>query len=183
MDLPSILGRIELRLKALDMSAAAASKASGKVDCIRNMQRAVEEDQGRQGVSTATIAALAPVLKTTPQWILTGTGTEDTDSPSLQGSAFFMEWRKYKEIPFEEAAERLEILPIDLENLEARITPYDEDILGRLSTVYGCDPEDLLAINPLAPDAPHLVYSKIRNADPALQRQILNVVEAMLKAS
>lgn len=69
--LPEILGRIEKRLEAVGLSATAASNAAGKPDAIRNMRRAVENGT-RHGVSTVTLAALAPVLKTTQAWLMTG---------------------------------------------------------------------------------------------------------------
>jgi hypothetical protein len=83
MELREILKRIEKRLAAVGMSATAASKAAGKPDAIRNLQRAVEKDD-RQGVSTATLNALAPVLKTSVIWLFAGAGPETTDT---EGSA------------------------------------------------------------------------------------------------
>ncbi len=76
MDLAAVLARIELRLKILGVSANAASMAARKPDAIRNLQRAVKNN-ARTGISTATIAALAPVLKTTPSWLLEGIGDEN----------------------------------------------------------------------------------------------------------
>lgn len=67
---------MERRLAALKLSASFASKQAGlSEDAIRNLRRAVEKDE-RQGVSTATILALAPVLKTTASWLLEG-GEDD----------------------------------------------------------------------------------------------------------
>lgn len=71
MELPDILERIERRLKAVKLSPDAASKAAGKPDAIRNIKRAIK-DGGRAGVSTDTIRALAPILKTSPSWLLEG---------------------------------------------------------------------------------------------------------------
>lgn len=71
MELPDILSRIEKRLTVLKLTPDAASKAAGKPDAIRNIKRAVK-DGGRQGVSTDTLRALAPVLKTTPAWLMDG---------------------------------------------------------------------------------------------------------------
>ena len=68
MDLPVILERIEERLRALGLSADKASRAAGKPDAIRNMQRAVKE--GRTGVNTTTVAALATVLEVSPLELL-----------------------------------------------------------------------------------------------------------------
>lgn len=75
--LKDVLARIESRLAALKLSATAASKMAGlSEDAIRNMRRAVEKDE-RQGVSTSTIMALAPVLETTASWLLEGRGDEE----------------------------------------------------------------------------------------------------------
>lgn len=77
MELAGILRRIESRLKAVGLTATKASKLAGKPDSIRNIRRAVKEGR-RSGVSTSTLQALAPVLKTTQGWLLTGmNGGED----------------------------------------------------------------------------------------------------------
>lgn len=75
MHLADILSRIESRLKVVGLTARAASLAAGKPDAIRNLKRAVQSGQ-RQGVSTATLVALAPVLQTTVEWLLTGKAGE-----------------------------------------------------------------------------------------------------------
>lgn len=72
MELTGILYRIEQRLEVVELSADAASKAAGKPDAIRNIKRAIEKGD-RNGVSTATLRALAQVLKTTPSWLMEGT--------------------------------------------------------------------------------------------------------------
>lgn len=76
MELQRVIKRIDARLKAVGMSANAASVAAGKKDAIRNLKRAAK-DGNRQGATTTTMAALAPVLKTTVQWLLEGQGVED----------------------------------------------------------------------------------------------------------
>lgn len=85
--LSEVLARIEERLLAVKLSATAASKNAGlSEDAIRNMRRAVERDE-RQGVSTATIFALAPVLKTSPSWLIEGVGPGDTPLSQIVGYA------------------------------------------------------------------------------------------------
>lgn len=73
MDLEDILFRIESRLAALGLSAHAASLAARKPDAIRNLKRAVKNGD-RRGVTTETLIALAPVLKTSAAWLLEGIG-------------------------------------------------------------------------------------------------------------
>ena len=81
MELQRVLKRIDARLKAVGMSPNAASKAAGKPDAIRNLRRAAK-DGNRQGATTTTMAALAPILKTTVQWLLEGEGIEDLSAES-----------------------------------------------------------------------------------------------------
>lgn len=72
--LSDVLDRIERRLAALGMSATEASVAAGlSKDGIRNMRRYI--DSGR-GMTVLTLIKLAPVLKTTPGWLIDGTGPE-----------------------------------------------------------------------------------------------------------
>jgi len=73
MELEDVLARVESRLKALGMSAHAASLAAKKPDAIRNLRRAVKNGD-RRGITTETLIALAPVLKTTGAWLLEGMG-------------------------------------------------------------------------------------------------------------
>lgn len=80
--LSEVLDRIEHRLKVVGISATAASKMAGlSADAIRNIRRAVREPDkkgspARTGISTATLNALAPVLKTSPDWLLSARGAE-----------------------------------------------------------------------------------------------------------
>jgi phage repressor protein C with HTH and peptisase S24 domain len=76
MELQGILARIDRRLQAVGLSESAASKLAKKPDAIRNLRRAVEQGD-RQGMSTATLNALAPVLKTTAVWLFAEAGPEE----------------------------------------------------------------------------------------------------------
>ncbi|MEJ0095731.1 MAG: S24 family peptidase [Methylocella sp.] len=73
MEREDVLTRIQNRLAALGLSAHAASLAAKKPDAIRNLKRAVKSGD-RRGVTTETLIALAPVLKTTAAWLLEGVG-------------------------------------------------------------------------------------------------------------
>jgi phage repressor protein C with HTH and peptisase S24 domain len=77
MDLKAILFRVERRLSKLGLKPATASKMAGRPDAIRNLKRAAQEGSGRKGISTDTIAALAPVLRTYPAWLIDATGPEE----------------------------------------------------------------------------------------------------------
>lgn len=67
----AIYARIEQRLSETDQNPTAVSKAAGKPDAIRNIQRAIEE--GKDGsVKLNTLLALAVPLKTDPKWLIFG---------------------------------------------------------------------------------------------------------------
>lgn len=70
-----MLARIESRLKAVGLSAHAASLAAKRPDAIRNLKRAVKNHY-RRGITTETLMALAPVLKTSAAWLLEGIGEQ-----------------------------------------------------------------------------------------------------------
>jgi hypothetical protein len=86
--LDDIYQRICKRLEATGLSAREACRRAGiGLDFIRNIKRALDgEKPARVGVSTRTIAALAPVLGTTVDWLLTGV-------PSAEGGELlFVDW-------------------------------------------------------------------------------------------
>jgi SOS-response transcriptional repressor LexA len=85
MNLKEVLKRVDARLKATGQSQDGASKAAEKPDAIRNMRRALAS--GRSGVSTKTIAALAPVLGVQVSWLLTGEGEEAINQLSKKAVA------------------------------------------------------------------------------------------------
>lgn len=82
----------------------------------------------------------------------------------------------------EGVAEKIEVHHTSLSRVERGETPYDEDLLERLALIYGCDPADLININPLAPDPPKVVYDRLRQAPKELQERAMAVLEALLKA-
>lgn len=72
-----ILGRIFKRMHALGLSRNAVGVQAGLTrDIIRSIERGISSGRQR-GVSSSTIEKLAPVLRTTPQWLLSGEGPED----------------------------------------------------------------------------------------------------------
>lgn len=94
---------------------------------------------------------------------------------------FLREWRLFRDMNQDDVAEKLEIDRSTISRIERAESPYDQDILERFALVYGCDPEDLLSIDPTRPDPPRLIYSKLRAATPAQQQMALDLIDAMLK--
>jgi transcriptional regulator with XRE-family HTH domain len=96
---------------------------------------------------------------------------------------FLREWRKYLKLSQETAADRMGIKQGTLSKIERRELPYNQDFLEKAAEAYGCDVDDLLGVNPLKPDTPRMIYSQVKKATPQKQREILSIVEALLKAS
>ena len=87
MDLAGILERIESRLRAVGLSATKASQLAGKPGAIRNIRRAVKEGR-RRGMTSTTLIALAPILKTTGGWLLTGHDEDEaSDRAEVEATA------------------------------------------------------------------------------------------------
>lgn len=72
-----IVGRINRRLEALGMNASQASEEAGlSKGAIYNLQRGADGRIKLKGGNAATYAALAPILKTTSDWLTQGIGPE-----------------------------------------------------------------------------------------------------------
>lgn len=99
-----------------------------------------------------------------------------------RGPTYLRAWRKFRKLTGEEVAERLDIDRTTISRIERGLYPYNQDFLEKAATLYGCEPEDLLMIDPLKPDPPKLVYDRLRAVDPVMQRRALDVLEALLKA-
>ena len=76
-----VLDRIKLRLDAVGISAAAASRAAtGSPDTIRNIERDLERGKHRS-VTLRTAERLSAPLKTNATWLLTGEGDPESLAP------------------------------------------------------------------------------------------------------
>lgn len=84
-DLKNVVERIEKRLEVVGLSASRASVEAGlSKDAIRNLQRAAQGKAPSRGVSSQTVGKLAPVLRTTPGWLLDAAGDSDIEQPEGQ---------------------------------------------------------------------------------------------------
>lgn len=83
--LKDILARIDRRLQELGLNESQAAKMAGLgVDGIRNARRRIESGKEDAGVSSTTLAKLAPVLQTTAGWLIDGSGPEQMPNEKLR---------------------------------------------------------------------------------------------------
>lgn len=101
--------------------------------------------------------------------------------PHTRQKTFMKEWRKYRKLSQEKAAQRVEVDRTTLGRIEKGQLPYNQDFLERLALAYGCEAADILDMNPMKPDAPRLVYDRLKDAPKAMQDQAIRVLDALLK--
>lgn len=90
--LKKIVARIEKRLKAVNLKAAQASRAAGLSDgAIQNLRRGARGKIATRGANATTFHKLAPVLKTTALWLMTGEGPEVAEPDHIDSSAILPE--------------------------------------------------------------------------------------------
>jgi SOS-response transcriptional repressor LexA len=85
--LSEFINRIDQRRQQLGLSQrAAAVKAGLSPSQIRTMRRQHQEGKQR-GVSVRTVAHLAQALRTTPEWLISGTGQEEVAAEAPHSTA------------------------------------------------------------------------------------------------
>lgn len=87
------------------------------------------------------------------------------------------EWRKYRNLTQQQAAESLEIDYTTLSRIERGLIPYDQRLLEAAAELYGCDPADIVMRNPLDTQAP---WSLWEQADTGKREQILGMMRIIV---
>jgi transcriptional regulator with XRE-family HTH domain len=75
----------------------------------------------------------------------------------ILGKHFLKQWREYRGLSLERLANRMEVEPggeqlisgMSLSRIERGLQPYSEDLLNALGHALGCEPYELLSVNPL----------------------------------
>jgi transcriptional regulator with XRE-family HTH domain len=101
--------------------------------------------------------------------------------PHDRSKTFIKAWRKFRDLTQEETAERIGIDATTFGRVERGILPYDQDFLEKAAFAFSCEPTDLVDIDPLRPDPPKLVYSKLKAAPRELQIKAMEMVEILLR--
>lgn len=157
--LPKIVKRVEQRLAAVKKKAATASREAGlSASAIRNLQRGAKGEIATTGANARTFAALAPVLETTADWLMTGrwNGSTEPEKPvirvkgyvgaSAQGHIYAVPDSDLDDIPAPDMTESTTALEIKGDSLgsifDRWYVVYDErreevtdDMIGKLCVV------------------------------------------------
>lgn len=95
---------------------------------------------------------------------------------------YIKEWRDFRGFTQERLAERVGLTAGAISQLERGLTGYTQPTIEALADALNCEPGDLLDRNPLVEGQVVDLVSRLRHAPPALRQQVLDVVEAMVKA-
>lgn len=107
---------------------------------------------------------------------------EDDKTYSERSPIFLREWRKYRKLTQPQVCELLKVEQPTLSRWEKRINPVDIDRLEQLAGIYNVGVYDLLNRNPNEPDPITVVASELRRAPERVQRQALNLLNALMKS-
>lgn len=104
--------------------------------------------------------------------------------PSRMATHFLKEWRQYREMTLEQAAEASDLSHSVITRLENNRREYSAHHLVALAKAYRCSEPDLLQRNPLTnpPGRPALsaeIVSIITEASPEEQKTILRMIKGL----
>lgn len=93
---------------------------------------------------------------------------------------FLREWRQYRNLTQEQAAERIGIDHSTLGRIERRLVPYSQGMLEAASEAYNCEPWDLLNVDPFkAGDVVDLTRI-LKDRDPTVIAEIIGYAKGRI---
>lgn len=93
---------------------------------------------------------------------------------------FFKEWREYRGLTQEQAADRLDIDRTSLGRVENRKTPYSQGLLEAAAEAYMCEPWDLLNVDPTKEGEVIDLTALLKDATPEERAEILGFARGRL---
>ena len=97
--------------------------------------------------------------------------------PAPRRRTFFKEWRKYRKMTLEVAAEAAGMSAGNLSAMERGAQGYSQAGLESLAVVYDCDPAQLLMVDPTKDDA---IWSIWELAKPADRLKIVDIAKTIV---
>ena len=97
------------------------------------------------------------------------------------GRTFLREWRAYKQLTQEQAAERLNVSRALLSKIENAKSPYTQGFIEAAAEAYGCEVADLLMRDPHSPV--WSIYDTLRALPRDQQEHVEQIVKTFRRAS
>lgn len=91
------------------------------------------------------------------------------------------EWREYRGLTQEQAAERLNVSRTLLSKIENAKSPYTQGFMEAAAEAYQCEVPDLIMRDPNSPV--WSIYDTLRTLPKAVQEQVGEIVKTFRKAS
>lgn len=98
-------------------------------------------------------------------------------NPVHKRRTFFREWRKFRRLTLEVAAEQAGMTAGNLSAMERGVQGYTQAGLEALASVYGCDPGMLLTVDPTSADA---IWSIWERAKPGDRQKIVDIANTIV---
>lgn len=98
--------------------------------------------------------------------------------PQQRRRTFLREWRDFKNLTLDQAAERFDMSAAQLSRIETGKSPYTQDFLELASEAYITDVASLLMRNPMDPDA---IWSIWETAKPGERQMIVDIARTVVK--
>lgn len=93
---------------------------------------------------------------------------------------YFREWRQFRGLTLEQAAERLEIDFTTLSRIERGLVPYSQGLLEAAALAYRCEPWDLLNVDPSKEGRVIDLTQLLKDADPQTVAEIVGFARGRL---
>lgn len=97
------------------------------------------------------------------------------------GRTFLKEWRVYKQLTQEQAADRLNVSRALLSKIENAKSPYTQGFIEAAAEAYGCEVPDLLMRDPKSPV--WSIYDTLRTLPRDQQEHVEQIVKTFKRAS
>ena len=91
---------------------------------------------------------------------------------------YFKEWRKFRGLTLEAAAERASMTAGNISAMERGTQGYTQDGLESLAWAYGTDPANLINVDPSKDDG---IFSIWERAKPAERQMIVEIAQTIVK--
>lgn len=94
---------------------------------------------------------------------------------------FLREWRLYRNLTQEQAAERINIDHSTLGRIERRLVPYSQGFLEAAAEAYMCEPWDLLNVDPTKAGDVVDLTRLLKDKDPRVVAEIIGFAQGRLR--
>lgn len=94
---------------------------------------------------------------------------------------YLREWREFRGLTQEQAAERFGIDRSHLSKVERRQVPYSQGLIEAAADAYNCEPRDILGVNPFMAGELIDLTVLLGDADPLVRADIIGYAKGRLK--